>query len=38
MHVRVWTNANMVDDNPWFLFRRDGRQSIRFREVSEIES
>jgi len=24
-HVRVWTNANMVDDNPWFVFRRDGR-------------
>ena len=22
---RVWTNANMIDDNPWFVFSRDGR-------------
>jgi hypothetical protein len=22
---RVWTNANMRDDNPWFVFSRDGR-------------
>jgi hypothetical protein len=22
---RVWTNANMIDDNPWFLFSREGR-------------
>jgi hypothetical protein len=20
---RVWTNANMTDDNPWFVFSRD---------------
>ena len=23
--VRVWTNANMIGDNPWFVFSRDGR-------------
>jgi hypothetical protein len=22
---RVWTNANMRDDNRWFVFSRDGR-------------
>jgi hypothetical protein len=22
---RVWTNANMTDDNPWFVFSRDVR-------------
>jgi hypothetical protein len=22
---RVWTNANMIDDNPWFVFSRGGR-------------
>jgi hypothetical protein len=22
---RVWTNANMLDDNPWFVFSHDGR-------------
>jgi hypothetical protein len=22
---RVWTNANMIDNNPWFLFSRNGR-------------
>jgi hypothetical protein len=21
---RVWTNANVIDDNPWFLISRDG--------------
>jgi hypothetical protein len=21
---RVWTNANFLDDNPWFVFTRDG--------------
>ncbi len=22
---RVWTNAAVLDDNPWFLISRDGR-------------
>jgi hypothetical protein len=21
----VWTNVSMIDDNPWFVFSRDGR-------------
>jgi len=23
--LKVWTNANIIDDNPWFLFSPDGR-------------
>lgn len=25
LHNRVWTNANMRDGNPWFVYSRDGR-------------
>jgi hypothetical protein len=25
LRYRIWTNADVHDDNPWFLFSRDGR-------------
>src|SRR5215472_2813938 len=30
----VWTNANMIDDNPWFVFSCDGRSCKRGGQVA----